>query len=170
MTASGCGVTVKEYGHLLAHDGRYAEKAKRISAMTRDICEVVAAELQSLQQLAARTLPRASGRIAFQAPCTLQHGQQLAGVTERILAAAGFELAPVPDAQLCCGSAGTYSILEPQLAARLKQNKLAALRSGAPRAIATANIGCQTHLQSGSDIPVKHWITLLDERLGHPAA
>ena len=170
MTASGCGVTVKEYGHLLERDPRYAGKARRISDMTRDICEIVAAEMNPLEQLASGAPSRAPRRIAFHPPCTLQHGQQLAGVTERILAAAGFELAPVPDAQLCCGSAGTYSILEPQLAARLKQNKLAALRSGAPRAIATANIGCQTHLQRGSDIPVKHWITLLDERLGHPAA
>ena len=169
MTASGCGVTVKEYGHLLERDPRYAEKARRISALTRDICEIAAPEMNSLERLASGSASGAPRRIAFHPPCTLQHGQQLKGVTERILAAAGFELVPVPDAHLCCGSAGTYSILEPQLAERLKRNKLAALRAGAPQAIATANIGCQTHLQSGTQIPVKHWITLLDERLGRCA-
>jgi glycolate oxidase iron-sulfur subunit len=162
MTASGCGVMVKEYGHLLRHDARYAAKAARISAMTRDICEVIEAEFDRIEPLLAKS----AKRIAFQAPCSLQHGQAIRGVTERILARAGFELTPVPDSHLCCGSAGTYSILEPALSARLKRNKLAALGSGQPEEILTANIGCLAHLQTGTGNPVRHWIVALEERLG----
>jgi len=161
MTASGCGAVVKEYGHLLRDDPRYAEKAARISAMTRDICEVVGAELERLAPL----LRKKGGRIAFHPPCTLQHGQALHGVTEKLLARVGFELTPVPDAHLCCGSSGTYSILEPDLSERLKGNKLAALASGEPEQIVTANIGCLAHLQSGTELPVRHWIVTLEERL-----
>ncbi|HZT63811.1 MAG TPA: glycolate oxidase subunit GlcF [Burkholderiales bacterium] len=162
MTASGCGAVVKEYGHLLRHDPRYAAKAARVSAMTRDISEVLSAEIERLVPL----LEKKGGRLAFHPPCTLQHGQALGGVTEKILARAGFELTPVPDAHLCCGSAGTYSILEPELSGRLRANKLAALTSGEPELIATANIGCQAHLQAGTGLPVKHWIVALEERLG----
>jgi len=161
MTASGCGAVVKEYGHLLRHDARYAEKAAKISAMTRDICEVIDAELERLEPL----LRKQGVRIAFHPPCTLQHGQALHGVTEGVLARTGFELTPVPDAHLCCGSSGTYSILEPDLSERLKTNKLAALASGEPELIVTANIGCQAHLQSGTGLQVKHWIVALEERL-----
>jgi glycolate dehydrogenase iron-sulfur subunit len=161
MTASGCGVTVKEYGHLLRHDPRYADKAAKVSAMTRDVCEVIDAEFARLEPL----LGKKGGRVAFHPPCSLQHGQSIKGVAERVLARAGFELTPVPDAHLCCGSAGTYSILQPDLAARLKANKLAALASGEPEQIATANIGCLVHLQSGTQLPVKHWIVALEERL-----
>ncbi len=161
MTASGCGAVVKEYGHLLRHDARYAEKAAKISAMTKDICEVIDAELERLEPL----LRKQGVRIAFHPPCTLQHGQALHGVTEGVLARAGFELTPVPDAHLCCGSSGTYSILEPDLSERLKTNKLAALASGEPELIVTANIGCQAHLQSGTGLQVKHWIVALEERL-----
>ena len=162
MTASGCGAVVKEYGHLLRHDARYAEKAAKISAMTRDISEVLSPETERLVPL----LGKKGGRLAFHPPCTLQHGQALGGVTEKILARAGFELTPVPDAHLCCGSAGTYSILEPELSGRLRANKLASLASGEPELIATANIGCQAHLQAGTGLPVKHWIVALEERLG----
>jgi glycolate oxidase iron-sulfur subunit len=161
ITASGCGTLVKEYGHLLEHDPRYAEKAAKISAMTRDICEVVDAEFGRLQPLVGKP----GGRAAFQSPCSLQHGQNLKGITERLLASAGFDLTPVPDAHLCCGSAGTYSILQPDLSERLKRNKLAALASGGPELIVTANIGCLAHLQSGTELPVKHWIVALEERL-----
>ncbi|HXC40871.1 MAG TPA: glycolate oxidase subunit GlcF [Burkholderiales bacterium] len=157
MTASGCGAMVKEYGHLLRHDAAYADKAARISAMTRDIAEVLAAE-------PARLEPAARGRrIAFQSPCTLQHGQQLPGVTEGVLRAAGFELCAVQDAHLCCGSAGTYSILQPELSQRLRDNKLRALQAAGPDSILTANIGCQSHLAGGAAKPVKHWIVALDE-------
>jgi glycolate oxidase iron-sulfur subunit len=162
MTASGCGATVKEYGHLLRHDPRYAEKAAKIGAMTHDICEVIEAELPRLEPLLGKT----GGRVAFHPPCSLQHGQNIKGVTERLLVRTGFELTPVPDAHLCCGSAGTYSILEPELAGRLKTNKLAALASGEPEQIVTSNIGCLAHLQSGTGLPVKHWIVALEERLG----
>jgi glycolate oxidase iron-sulfur subunit len=157
MTASGCGVTVKEYGDLLAHDPAYRDKAARIAALARDLSEVIPPE----------AVPERSGlaRIAFHSPCSLQHGQQLRGHAERLLARAGFELAPVPDAHLCCGSAGTYSILQPDLAEALRSRKLAALRSGQPVGIVTANIGCLVHLQAGAGLPVAHWVELLDEAL-----
>ncbi len=161
MTASGCGVVVKEYAHLLRNDPAYAGKAEKISAMTRDISEVIDAEYARLESLSVKK----GGRIAFHPPCTLQHGQNIKGVTERVLARAGFELTPVPDSHLCCGSAGTYSILQPELSAQLKRNKLSALASGEPEEILTANIGCLAHLQSGTERPVRHWIVALEERL-----
>jgi len=154
---------VKDYAHLFGRDARYREKAARISAMTRDICEVVDAEIDKLRPLLANRPPR---RVAFHPPCTLQHGQKITGVTERVLAAAGFELSPVPDSHLCCGSAGTYSILQPELANQLKRNKLAALASGRPEMIVSSNIGCQSHLAAGAQVRVTHWIVALDERLG----
>jgi glycolate oxidase iron-sulfur subunit len=165
MTASGCGVFVREYDHLLQHDARYAEKAARIAALTRDIGEVIAAEKARLLELLAAGPARAPVKLAFHAPCTLQHGQKIRGVVEELLAAAGCELTPVADSHLCCGSAGTYSILQPELSQRLRQAKLAALAAGAPQAIATANIGCLMHLREGAALPVRHWINLLDERL-----
>jgi glycolate oxidase iron-sulfur subunit len=161
MTASGCGAMVKEYGHLLRHDPRYAEKAARISAMTRDIGEVIEAAFEKLAPLVAKR----GGRVAFHPPCTLQHGLRLRGTTEKLLARAGFELVPVQDAHLCCGSAGTYSLLEPDLSERLRANKLAALAAGDPETILTANIGCQSHLAAGTGLPVSHWITALEARL-----
>src|SRR3954468_16008953 len=154
MTASGCGVTVKEYGHLLAQDAAYAEKAKRISALARDLSEVIDAE--KIRAGAGR------GKVAFQSPCTLQHGQQIRGRVEALLARAGYELTPVNDAHLCCGSAGTYSLTQPAISAELRIRKLVALETGAPASIATANIGCLTHLQGGTATPVRHWIELLD--------
>jgi len=164
MTASGCGVLVKEYGHLLAHDPKYADKAERISTLTRDVSEVLSAEREAL---APRLTPPASRltRIAFHSPCTLQHGQQLRGLAESLLAAAGYVLTGVPDAHLCCGSAGTYSILQPVLSQQLLKNKVAALQSGQPDAIATANIGCLAHIQSGTGVPVRHWVELLDRAM-----
>ncbi|OGA13929.1 MAG: glycolate oxidase iron-sulfur subunit [Betaproteobacteria bacterium RIFCSPLOWO2_12_FULL_63_13] len=162
MTGSGCGAMVRDYAHLFERDPRYREKAARISAMTRDICEVVDAQIDTLRPLVANTPAR---RVAFHPPCTLQHAQKIRGVTERVLAAAGFELTPVPDAHLCCGSAGTYSILQPELAGQLKRNKLAALGSGMPEMILSSNIGCQSHLADGAQVRVTHWIVALDERL-----
>jgi glycolate oxidase iron-sulfur subunit len=157
VTASGCGATVKEYGHLLANDPAYRDKAARISALARDLAEVVPLE---------RIPDGKGGRpVAFQSPCTLQHGQRIRGVVEGILARAGYQLTPVADAHLCCGSAGTYSILQPALASELRTRKLASLQAGAPAAIATANIGCLSHLQGGTTTPVRHWIELLDEAL-----
>ena len=159
MTASGCGSTVKEYGHLLANDPQYREKALRISSMTKDLSEVLSRE----------NIPavHAGVRVAFQSPCSLQHGQQLHGTVETILEKAGFTLTAVRDAHLCCGSAGTYSLLQPEISAELHDRKLAALHEGGPQCIATANIGCLAHLQGGNEDggapPVRHWIELLDE-------
>ncbi len=164
MTASGCGVHVKDYGHLLCEDARYAAKAERIASLTRDVGEVVAAESEGLASLlAGGGLPKQ--RLAFHAPCTLQHGQKIRGVVEALLLAAGYELVPVADGHLCCGSAGTYSVLQATISRQLRANKLAALGAGQPEVIASANIGCITHLQEGSALPVRHWIELLDERL-----
>ncbi len=155
MTASGCGTTLKEYGHLLKDDSAYREKAERVSSMTRDLCEVVLEN--SIEEK-----PR-PGRVAFQSPCSLQHGQQIRGKVEALLRKAGYELEAVADSHLCCGSAGTYSILQPELAAQLRERKLAALAAGGAGTIATANIGCLSHLQAGTRTPVRHWIELLDE-------
>ncbi|MBP6367755.1 MAG: glycolate oxidase subunit GlcF [Nitrosomonas sp.] len=165
VTASGCGVTVKEYGHLLRHDSVYAEKAATISTLAKDISEILHAELGNLQRLFSQKPPVLKTKLSFHSPCTLQHGMQIRGVVEEILQAAGFELSYVANAHLCCGSAGTYSILQPELSQQLLKNKLAALESSNPDHIATANIGCLMHLKSGAALPVKHWIELLDERL-----
>ncbi len=166
MTASGCGVHVKDYGHLLREDARYAARAERVAALTRDVSEVLAAEREPLTALLG-VLPRltVARRVAFHSPCTLQHGQKIRGAVEALLQAAGFETTPVPDGHLCCGSAGTYSILQPAIAGRLRENKQAALAAGSPDLIASANIGCILHLREGSATPVRHWIELLDERL-----
>ena len=153
MTASGCGVTVKEYGEHLAHDPDYRDKAARVSALTRDLCEVIP----------PGALARGRrGRVAFQSPCSLQHGQQIRGRVERLLEAAGYELAAVPDGHLCCGSAGTYSILQSEISSQLRGRKLAALAQGEPEIIATANIGCLAHLEPHASVPVRHWIELLE--------
>lgn len=158
VTASGCGAVIKEYGELLREDPVYAAKAAHIARIARDIGEILAQEDCS----ALTPAPGFPRRIAFQSPCTLQHGQQLNGLVEDLLRKAGFALTPVPDAHLCCGSAGTYSILQRELSNRLLENKLTALESGHPQLIATANIGCLTHLQSRASVPVRHWITLFD--------
>jgi len=154
MTASGCGVTVREYGQLLAHDPRYRDKAARVAALAKDLCEIV--PLDALPQGPSR------GRVAFQSPCSLQHGQQIRGRVEALLARAGYELTPVRDGHLCCGSAGTYSLLQPELSAELRSRKLACLEEGSPETIATANIGCLAHLQAATSSPVRHWVELLD--------
>lgn len=162
MTASGCGVTVKEYAHLLAHDSAYAAKARRISEMTRDLSEIVP---QFEAELGARLKGRINRRVAYHPPCTLQHGQQIRGKVEGVLGAAGFDVKLCADSHLCCGSAGTYSVLQPGLATELRDRKLANLHAASPEVIVSANIGCQAHLQSGTDTPVIHWIELLDQAL-----
>ena len=164
VTASGCGVQIKDYGHALADDAVYAEKAAKISALCRDPSEILVAERAAVLGLLAG-VPGERGKLAFHSPCTLQHGLKIRGTIEDFLGAAGYTLTPVADAHLCCGSAGTYSVLQPELSARLRHNKLAALNAGSPQAIATANIGCLTHLQAGSLLPVRHWIELIDEVL-----
>jgi glycolate oxidase iron-sulfur subunit len=158
VTASGCAVQVKDYGRLLAHDPAYAERAAKISALVRDLAEVLAVEGAS----GLTPAPGAPRRIAFQSPCTLQHGQRLGGVVEGLLRRAGFELAPLADGHLCCGAAGTYALLQRELSDALRTRKLASLAAAAPQLIATANIGCLVHLQAAAAVPVRHWIELFD--------
>ncbi|HUU74063.1 MAG TPA: heterodisulfide reductase-related iron-sulfur binding cluster, partial [Burkholderiales bacterium] len=168
MTASGCGTMVAEYAHLLADDPAYAARAKRVTELARDISEIMEAESDSLEKAIGEKPVLQGGsrpRVAFHSPCSLQHGQQIRGKVEALLDASGYELTIVPDAHLCCGSAGTYSILQETLSQRLLKNKVAALESDQPVAVATANIGCLTHIQGGTGLPVRHWIELLDERL-----
>lgn len=166
VTASGCGAHVRDYAHLLAHDPAYAAKAARVTLLARDVAEVIAAEQAALRALLEKSVPATRRRIAFHSPCSLQHGLKVRGAVEAILQAAGFELAPVADGHLCCGSAGTYSILQPEISLRLRDNKLGCLQAGAPAAIASANIGCIAHLAAGTRTPVCHWIELLNDRLG----
>jgi len=156
ISASGCGAFVKEYGDLLRFDPAYAEKARRVSALARDLVEVIAAEpLDALSGTAKR-------RIAFHCPCTLQHAQKLGGAVEGVLARLGFDLTSVANGHLCCGSAGTYSLTQPEIAKQLRDNKLDALEADRPDAIVTANVGCQSHLNSAGRTPVSHWIELVD--------
>ena len=157
VTASACATEVKEYAELLEHDPAYAGKAERVSSLARDLSEVVAAE-----DCSGLGLARGPKRVAFHSPCTLQHGQSLRGVVEGILERAGYELTPVGDAHLCCGSAGTYSILQPKLSRELLSRKIGNLQANRPEAIATANIGCFAHLATAASVPVRHWIQLLD--------
>ena len=157
ITASGCGAFVKEYGFLLRDDPLYAEKAARVSALASDLVEVLRSE--ALEKLGVR----AGKRVAFHCPCTLQHAQKLGGAVEAVLGRLGFELTHVPDAHLCCGSAGTYSLTQPELSRRLRDNKLDALESARPELIVSANIGCQSHLDGAGRTPVRHWIEIVDE-------
>ena len=165
VTASGCGAHVREYAHLLEADPDYARKAARVTLLARDVAEVLAAEKDGLLRLLEKSVSAGRRALAFHSPCSLQHGLKVRGVAEELLQAAGFALTPVADAHLCCGSAGTYSILQPELSLKLRTNKLACLQAGAPAAIASANIGCIAHLQAGTQTPVRHWVELLDERL-----
>jgi len=163
MNASGCGVTVKEYAHHLAHDPRYAERARRISELTKDLSEL-------LPELAPKLKPKLRSlktkKLAYHPPCTLQHGQQLRGDVETQLAALGFEISTAAsEAHLCCGSAGTYSVLQPELAYQLRDRKLKNLAPLQPQTIVSANIGCIQHLQSGTATPVRHWVEIVDEAL-----
>jgi len=163
MNASGCGVTVKEYGHTLAHDPHYASKAGRIADLTRDLSELLPDLVDALRP---RLAVRGPQRLAFHPPCSLQHGQRLRGGVEAAMSALGFEIAVANnEAHLCCGSAGTYSILQPELATALRDRKLAHLDELAPTTIVSANIGCIQHLQSGTTTPVRHWVEVLDDAL-----
>jgi glycolate oxidase iron-sulfur subunit len=166
MNASGCGVTVKEYGHILKDDALYAEKAKRISALTKDLSELLPALVPALKAARPGLVDKVAQRstpIAFHPPCTLQHGQQLKGGVEQHLGALGFSIRTATcEAHLCCGSAGTYSVLNPEIAYQLRDRKLGHLNELQPEVIVSANIGCITHLQSGTDTPVRHWVEVLD--------
>ncbi|HUL42219.1 MAG TPA: glycolate oxidase subunit GlcF [Burkholderiales bacterium] len=164
ITASGCGAMLREYGHLLNDDPVYSEKARRVSAISKDIVEVIVAEKDKIRAQLLQP-PKREAKTAFHSPCSLQHALKLGGVVEKLLSDCGFELTRVADSHLCCGSAGTYSILQPELSQQLLANKIKALTSGAPSRILTANIGCLAHLQSATELPVKHWIQALEESL-----
>ncbi len=166
MNASGCGAMVKDYAHLLAHDPAYAEKAQRVTALTRDLSEILPDFEASLAaQVKARQAGKAAKRVAYHPPCTLQHGQQIRGKVESVLRAVGVDVTLCGDSHICCGSAGTYSVLQPELAFKLRDNKLAHLQATKADEIVSGNIGCLTHLQSGTDMPVRHWIELVDNAL-----
>jgi len=157
--ASGCGITLKDYPNYLEHDPEYTDKAKKISSLVKDVSEIISeSEITKLKQVK-------NTKVAFHAPCTLQHGLRLAPLLEQLLSQLNFQLVHVNDGHLCCGSAGTYSILQAKLSNQLKQQKLANLTSQSPDYILTANIGCQQHLQQGSDVPVKHWIELIADNI-----
>jgi glycolate oxidase iron-sulfur subunit len=159
QTASGCGAFVRDYAHLLEKDTQYAAKAARVSALSRDLVEVLREE--PVEQLGLC----AEQRVAFHCPCTLQHALKLSGAVESLLTRLGFTLTAVPDGHLCCGSAGTYSLTQPELSRQLRDNRLDALESGMPSIIVTANIGCQTHLDGAGRTPVRHWIEVVDAAL-----
>jgi glycolate oxidase iron-sulfur subunit len=162
VNASGCGTQVKEYGHLLALDKHYATKARRISELAKDPAEFLAGHAARFKEL----LPTAiDERVVFHSPCSLQHGQKIRGVVEQLLTSLGAEVPIVGESHFCCGSAGTYSVLQSDLAYQLRDRKLGHLQAARPRVILSANVGCITHLASGTDTRVMHWIEWLDERL-----
>jgi glycolate oxidase iron-sulfur subunit len=165
MNASGCGVTVKEYGHILQDDVHYAAKARRISDLTIDLSEMLPSLLTALQ---AKVKPAGQPALVFHPPCTLQHGQKLKGGVEKHMADLGFAVrVAANESHLCCGSAGTYSVLNPELSYQLRDRKLDNLAATPSEVIISANIGCITHLQSGASVPVKHWVEVLDAALNH---
>ena len=164
INASGCGVMVKDYGHLLRDDPQYAEKAARVSASTVDAIEWIGPRLERLHPPHEGEPGLEPQRVAFHPPCTLQHGQKIRGQVEALLVAWGATLTVVPDSHLCCGSAGTYSLLQPELSKTLRDRKLDALHTGKPEVVLSANIGCLAHLASGTDTPVRHWIEWLETR------
>ena len=170
ITASGCGTMLKDYGHLLTDDPEYAERAKKISEISKDIVEILNTEVDKLNPLLSKLKKNPSKTISFHSPCSLQHGQQIKGATEAILERAGFKLTNVTDPHLCCGSAGTYSILQPDLSQRLLKDKVRNLEAENPDTIVTANIGCLTHIQSGTKTRVQHWIELIDQELSRSNA
>jgi len=159
--ASGCGAMLREYAHHLREDPVYAERARRLSDAVRDISEILAPHANEL----GRRISAITGRYAFHPPCTLQHWQQLRGVTEKLLREIGFQLVPFNEAHLCCGSAGTYSITQRDLSVRLRERKLRHIAEGEPDFIVSSNIGCITHLQGGATVPVRHWVEVVDDAL-----
>ncbi|MEY4470227.1 MAG: Lactate utilization protein [Pseudomonadota bacterium] len=166
MNASGCGVMVKDYGHVLKDDPAYAEKAARIGALTRDLSELLPELVPLLKPRLKPQALQAAGLQAYHPPCTLQHGQQLKGGVEKNLSDLGFQIkVTANESHLCCGSAGTYSVLNPDLSKQLRDRKLGHLNALQPQGVLSANIGCITHLQSGSGLPVRHWVELLDEAI-----
>jgi glycolate oxidase iron-sulfur subunit len=171
INASGCGAMLKEYAHVLRDDAAYAEKAARVVALTRDLAEFLSPMQAALaarhSNAGANSAPR---RIAFHPPCTLQHTQKIRGAVEGILATLGAELLPVTEAHLCCGSAGSYSLLQSELSQQLRARKLENLQRERPALILSANIGCLAHLEPGADVPVRHWIEWVDQRIASPSS
>ena len=166
MNASGCGVMVKDYGHVLKDDPQYADKAARIGALTKDLSELLPELVPLLKDKLKPEALQAAGLQAYHPPCTLQHGQQLKGGVEKHLTDLGFQIkVTANESHLCCGSAGTYSVLNPALSKQLRDRKLGHLNALEPQGVLSANIGCITHLQSGSGLPVRHWVELVDEAL-----
>ena len=165
MNASGCGVTVKEYGHHLAGDPAYADKAARISALTRDLSELLPSLLPALKHRVAANPKVTSGQLAFHPPCTLQHWQGLRPLSEQVMTQLGMTLQPFTESHLCCGSAGAYSVMQPEISKSLRDRKLANLNHAEPDVMMSSNIGCIGHLQSGTDTPVRHWIEVVDAAL-----
>jgi len=165
INASGCSAIVKDYAHLLRDDPAYADKAQRIAAATRDLAEFLPPLLGALGLRKTTTLPETLRRVAFHPPCTLQHAQKITGVVESMLTAVGAELVPFAESHLCCGSAGTYSILQPEFSFRLRERKLENLQRGRPAMILSANIGCLAHLEAAAAVPVRHWVEWLDSVL-----
>jgi glycolate oxidase iron-sulfur subunit len=166
--ASACGLAIKHYGEALGGDGAYRQKAARISALARDLSELLPGLGQALQGKIQIPL---AGRVVLHPPCTLQHGQRLRGGIEAGLRALGFDVRlALHESHLCCGSAGTYSVLQPQLATELRDRKLRELLAAEPDCIVSANIGCIQHLQSGTTLAVRHWIELLDDALAEAAS
>ena len=163
MNASGCGAMVKEYAHLLHGDPVYAARARRVSDATRDLAEFLPALGEELRARIGTT--GGAQRVVFHPPCTLQHAQKVKGVVEELLASLGAEVAPAGESHFCCGSAGTYSVLQPELSIQLRDRRLSHLNAPQPQVILSANIGCITHLQSGTETRVMHWVEWLDERL-----
>ncbi len=165
INASGCGAMVREYGDLLRDDGAYAAKAKRVAELATDPADYLGESVLALAKAGVTARAPAATRLAFHPPCTLQHGLKIRGRVESLLRAMGAEVVPIRDAHLCCGSAGTYSLLQPQLSSELQRRKLQSLLEHRPEAILSANIGCIAHLQSATGTPVRHWIEWVDEVL-----
>ena len=163
MNASGCGAQVLEYGHMLRHDPAYAQRARKVSDLTKDVAELLPALHAEIKSKLKRSANGA--RVSFHSPCTLQHAQKIVGAVEQLLGDLGAEVLPAGESHFCCGSAGTYSVLQPKLAKQLRDRRLDHLQAAAPDVILSANIGCITHLQSGTERKVEHWIEWLDARL-----
>ncbi len=162
INASGCSAMVKDYAHVLRDDPEYAEKAQRIAAATVDLAEFLPPLLSAIAARKPAALPETLRRVAFHPPCTLQHAQKIVGAVEDMLRAFGAELVPFTESHLCCGSAGTYSILQPEFSRRLRERKLDNLQRGGPAMILSANVGCLAHLEPAAVVPVQHWIEWLD--------
>ena len=166
INASGCGVMIKDYAEILANDPVYADKAKRISAMAKDVSEILpnfAGEIEALaEQKRAGNIPE---RVTYHPPCTMQHGQKIRGHVEALLGNLGVTVRLCQDSHLCCGSAGTYSMLQPELSLELRDRKLTNIAKTEPQEIVSGNVGCINHLQSGTDVPVRHWIELVDRMI-----